>query len=173
MNKKVFGIRLKVIIIALTILVVLIPISVAINRSLLDNWTPQEPLVGKWTGKSEIYADFKKGQSPSEFPEDSINIEIKINEDGSVTGIIGDAEMENCRIKLNRNRFERLLGIKTDYIIDGGYLKNGINKDDMKTKRNISIPFDLKDGKISGSLFEVERWKYPDPLFPRLTLMDE
>jgi len=173
MNRKVFGIKLKAIMIVFVILVVLIALFAVINRSLLDKWRPQETLVGKWTGQAEIFSEFKKGESPSTFPEDWINIEITINEDGSVTGMVGDAKMENCSIKLNRNQFEKALGIKTDYIINGGDLVNGINEEDQSARRNISIPFDIKDGKISGSLFEVEKWKYPDPLFPRLTLIKE
>lgn len=171
---KVFGKKhLKVLGISFAVLILLIPLLVAVNRHFLNDWNPQQPLVGKWSGKSEIFSDFKKGQSPSTFPEDLINIDITINDDGSVTGFIGDAEMENCKIQLNRNRFEKLLGIKTDYIVSGGFIKNGISDNDNKTMRDISILFDLIDGEIKGSIFEVEKWKYPDPLFPELTLKQD
>jgi hypothetical protein len=170
MNKKILGIRLKAIIIFLIIMLILIPVSVACNRSAMKNFTPSQSLIGKWTGECEISAPFKKGQSPSPYEEDWINIEIIIKEDGSVTGLIGDAQLTGCTVQQNRTRFEKLINIKTDYIITGS-LKNGITKQDTAIERNITIPFNISDAELKGSIFEVESWKYPDPLFPRLLLV--
>ncbi|MDD2620797.1 MAG: hypothetical protein PHC92_09045 [Syntrophomonadaceae bacterium] len=172
MKKNIFGIPLKTIIIFLIILLIIIAASVAYNRSVMNNWNPPESLVGKWTGQSEVFALFKKGISPSKYPEDWIIIEIMIGADRNVTGKIGDAELVNCTIKQNRTWFERLVRIKTDYIITGS-LKNGMVQEDTTARRDISIPLNLSDGDLKGSIFEVKGWKYPDPLFPRLLLTPE
>ncbi len=169
MNKKILGIQLKTIIIFFIIMLILIPVSVTCNRSVMSNFTPSQSLIGKWTGECEISAPFKKGQSPSPYEEDWINIEIIIEEDGSVTGIIGDAQLIGCTVQQNRTRFEKLINIKADYIITGS-LKNGITEKDTVIERNINMPFNISDKELKGSIFEVEGWKYPYPLFPRLLL---
>lgn len=170
MKKLILKNKFKSAFVLLLFLFLLISLSVAYNRSLINNWNPPESLVGEWSGQSEVFAPFKKGQPPSVDPEDWINIQIAIEADGKVTGKIGDAEFVNCTVKQNRTWFERLIGIKTDYIIGEGYLDNGIVPDDTAIKRDISIPFNISDGTLKGSVFEVEKWKYPDPLFPRLLL---
>lgn len=171
MKKNILGIKPILIFVFLIVLALaLVFISVGWNRRALDNWNAPEALQEKWTGQSEVFAPFKKGISPSEFPEDWINIEIVIHADGTVSGMIGQAELVNCVVKQNRNWFERLIGIKTDTIIQGGYLKGPITHEDTVLEREISIPFNWTGDEINGSIFEIEAWKYPDPLFPRLTL---
>lgn len=172
MKKRIFGIQLKSIIIFLIIMLIIINISVAYNRKVMDDWNPPVSLTGKWAGQSEVFARFKKGQFPSRDPEDWIDIEIIIGADRSVSGRVGQAELVNCTVKQNRTWFERRINIKTDYIIIGN-LKNGIIQEDTATGRDISIPFNLSDKEIKGTIFEVESWKYPDPLFPRLVLTAE
>jgi hypothetical protein len=168
-KKRILGIPLRGIIMFPIILLILIIASVAYNRSVMNAWTPPEALSGTWTGQSEVCASFKKVGSPSESAEDWIQIELVIGADKNVTGTIGDADLAGCVVKRNRTWFERLIGIKTDYVVTGS-LENGIVREDTAAVRDISIPFDVSEGKIKGSVFEVERWKYPDPLFPRLTL---
>jgi len=168
-KKSVFGIKPAGVIISIILLLLLVFIATTFNRSMLDNWSPPQSMAGKWTGQPEVFGPFKKGISPSEHTEDWVYIEMIIATDGSVTGKVGQAELADCMVKQNRNDFERLLEIKTDYIIRGT-LKNGIVRDDTVEKRDISIPYNIIDGEMRGSIFEIEPWKYPDPLFPRLTL---
>lgn len=156
----------------LLILSVSIIISVECQRRSLADWTPPESLTGKWTGQSEVFASFKKGESPSEDAEDWIDIKVVVGAGGLVNGRVGEAELVDCTLKQNRNDFERMIGIKTDYVIACG-LEKGIVQSDVAERRDISMPFNLIDGEFRGSLFEVESWKYPDPLFPRLSLTKE
>lgn len=167
--KKKIGFRFKAVIIFLIVIIIIIVSSVAYNRSVMNHWNPEESLIGEWTGQCEVSAAFKKGQSPSEYPEDWIHIEMMIEANGNVTGKVGDAELVDCTVKLNRTWFERLIRVQTDYIITG-ILQNGIVQEDTEVRRDINIPFNLSDGELKGSLFKVEGWKYPDPLFPRLIL---
>lgn len=169
MKKSVFAIKPKIVIISIILLLILVFIATTFNRSMLDNWNPPQTMAGKWTGQPEVFGPFKKGISPSEYPEDWVPIEMVVATDGNVTGKVGQAELTDCKVKQNRNAFERLLGIKTDYIVSGT-LKNGIVQDDTVEKRDISIPYNIVDGEMRGSIFEIEPWKYPYPLFPRLVL---
>ncbi len=119
MNKRILGIKIKMIIGFIIIMLVIITVSVFYNRSVMDKWSPTDSLTGEFSGESEVYAWFRKGQSPSEYPEDWIDVKIIIDSDGRVTGTVGDARLSNGTIKQNRTWFERLVNIKTDYIIAG------------------------------------------------------
>jgi|GEM_PF-1350144 len=169
MEKKLFGIKLKTILVFLIILLSITSVSVAYNRSVMKHWQPPEALLGRWAGQSEISSQFRKGQSPGEDPADWVRIEITVTADGRVIGMVGNAELVDCTVRLNRTSFERFIGIKTDYIITGS-LNNSIVPADTAVKRSISIPYNLSDEGLKGSIFEVESWQYPDPLFPRLLL---
>jgi hypothetical protein len=160
-------------IILLVIIFAVLSISVANNRRLLDDWNPPDSLVGKWSGLSEVFAPFKIGESPSEHPEDWIKIVIMIDDSAKVTGKIGQAEFAGCSVRQNRNWFEKFIGIKNDYVIRDCYIQNGIVQADTTKKRDISIPFNVIGNEIKGSVFEIEDWKYPDPLFPRMALTRE
>jgi hypothetical protein len=152
---------------------ILVPASVLFNRHRLNNSPLPEVIAGTWTGQVEIFTDFKKGKSPSPYSEDWIKIEITIDKTGHAIGYIGDAELAECQVKLNRNWFERYLNIKTDFYIQEATLNDQISPLDTVHLRKISIPFNIIDGQFRGSIFQVEGWQYPDPLFPYLTLQRE
>ncbi len=172
MKKRIFGIQIRAIIGFLAAVLLLMTASVAYHQSQMTLWLPQEGITGQWSGENEVSGPFKKGVSPSEYPEDWVELNLTILPDGTVTGTAGDAQLKNCKVMLNRTAFERKINIKTDYIIRGS-LSGGITPDDTAAERTITIPFDHADGKIKGSLFEIEGWKYPYPLFPRMTLEKE
>ncbi len=160
--KKLFGVNIKHIIIGLICILVLIYVGVTINQRLMDKWQPGGSIVGIWSGLGET----------REFGElEHIEVTISIDEKGIVTGTIGDAFIEECTIDLNRNDFERLLRIKTDYIIHEGYINGKITSNDELTYRNISIPFNIEEDVLGGTIFTVEGLTYPDPLILHLELM--
>lgn len=163
MKRIMSGNRFKIIVFSIIFIILLISISVLYNQNLIKSWKPTEDLIGTWTGEAGL-----KG----EHSENRVSIQLIISEDGSVTGKIGEAELLGCKVMRNRNRFEKWIGIKNDYIIKNGSLDGSIAKGDTTKKRNISVPFDITDGNITGSLFELGHWwEYPDPLFPRLKLL--
>jgi hypothetical protein len=134
------------------------------------NWRPPESVVGTWSGKSEVSAPFKKGQYPSQNPEDWFDIRVQIHEDGIADGQIGDVVFAGARIRKNRGWLGRMLHIKTDYMISGGVLEGKLVPEDSESRRAFTIPFDIEEGRLKGSFFVVGKLKYPDPLFPRLVL---
>ena len=133
-------------------------------------WHPPDILIGTWFNKAEVFAAFKKDQYPSKNPADSIEIEITINPDGTVTGTVGNATLENCKIGKNRSWLGRFLKIRTDYIIHKGHLSGKIVQDDKETRRNFTIPFNIVDDQLVGGFMVKKAWKYPEPMFPRLRL---
>lgn len=122
-------------------------------------------LTGVWEGKSN---DFAKTPKPdSLFPIVSINI----LSDGKVEGKAGDATFKDCYIEKNRGSIAKSLNVETDYIIEG-FLVGKINKRDSlgKVERNISIPFNVENDSLRGTLFIVESWKYPNPILPKVVI---
>ncbi len=159
--KKLFGVNIKHIMIGLIGILVLIYVGVTINQRIMDKWQPDDSIVGVWSGQGETR---KFGEL------ENIDVTINIDEKGVVTGTIGDAFIEECTIDLNRNDFERLLRIKSDYIIHEGYIKGKITSNDELTDRNISIPFSIEEGVLGGTIFTVKSLTYPDPLILHLEL---
>ncbi len=159
--KKIIGLDIKYIFIGVIGMLVLVFVGVTINRQILDRWQPDQDIIGTWSGSGETrkFGELEK-----------INVVITIDKSGSVKGVVGDALLEDCVIKLNRNDFERFINVKNDYIIKGGHLSGLINRDDDVAYRDITIPFDIQDDTIGGSLFHVEGITYPEPILLHLVL---
>jgi hypothetical protein len=134
------------------------------------NWTIPPELVGAWTDSTEVFAEFKKGEYPSTYPEDWLRLDIQIFADGRLEGRVGQAILVGCRLKKNRGALGRMLNIRTDYIIRGGVLQGRLTPNDAEIKRSFTIPFNNVDGTLKGGLMVLKPWKYPYPLFPRLNL---
>jgi hypothetical protein len=149
----------------LVVSLVLIYISVNINRNVLDKYKPGDDLVGVWRGSSERF-----NSSNGNIKKESIDIEFIVKKNGDVSGMVGQLTIINCKLKKNRNNFEKFLNIKTDYIICNGQIKGKINDNDSKNLRDLSIPFNIKNNVLLGSIFEVEGWKYPNPIITKLKL---
>ncbi len=169
MKKRILGIKIKNIIIFLIVMIIIITVSVNINQIVLNKSPIPQNISGKWSGQSAVSSQFSKSVQTAANAQETVNIEITINADKNVSGKIGDAELAGCTIKLNRTWFERLINVKTDYIITGS-MKNGIVSADTAELRQISIPFSISNKELKGSVFEIEKWKYPDPLLSKLIL---
>jgi hypothetical protein len=100
-------------------------------------------------------------------------IDITIHDDGTVTGTVSDAELVDCVLKQNRGELGRRLNLATDYIVMDGYLRGPIVPEDETLEKEITIPFNIVDGSLRGSLFWVKAWHYPLPLVSRLELGQE
>lgn len=166
MNRKLFGIRIQYILLGVIAMIMFIVIGVLYNQNTMSKWQPNEKIIGTWIGNAKINAGFK-------IIQDRIDIQITVYEDGTVTGTIGNAKLLGCKMSLNRNNFERFINVKTDYIISGGYLEGKIVPKDTLDYRDISMPFNIEAGTIKGSIFHVEKWKYPDPLFTHIEIKRE
>ena len=129
---------------------------------------PSEDLIGTWEGTSDIFRS--EQEHPRAAKEDWPTIRIDIMPDARITGYIGNAVLRDCRFYTKRGWLGRLLHIKTDYTIKGGSIVGAIAPEDTITHRNFTLPFNLEEGRIRGSVMVLERWKYPHPLVSRLRL---
>jgi len=127
-------------------------------------------LVGVWAGNCEVYGSFNRGQHGDDHPENRISIEIRINSDRTVEGTVGNAVLRDCRFKRNRGTIGRWLNFKTDFIVKSGYLDGRIVPADNETRREFTIPFNIVDGQLRGSVMTLKPWTYPFPVVPRLLL---
>ena len=89
---------------------------------------------------------------------------ITIREDARVTGTVGGAELVDCVLKRNRGELGRQLNVASDYIIMDGYLDGPIIPGDEELRKDFTIPFDVVDGRMQGSIMWVQGLKYPSPL---------
>ncbi|HPG41713.1 MAG TPA: hypothetical protein PLP19_20660 [bacterium] len=155
--------KIKIVVMMSVILLAALPLSVSA-------WQPDSVVIGTWSGTAEIFAPFKKGEYPSPYPEDYMEIVITVDENGNVTGHVGDAVFTNCVVTKNRGWLCKKLNWRSDYIVTHGTLDGPIVPADQETKRDFTIPFNIVDGKLHGGFMLKEPWHYPYPMLPRLNL---
>lgn len=132
-------------------------------------------LTGTWYGECDV--DLPIVFNPSDVPEDierikmPVALAITIHEDAVVDGKVGEATIGESMLKRNRGELGRQLNVATDYVIIDGHLSGPIvSGNDEVDLKEFSIPFNLVDDQIRGSLFWRQQRKYPFPLCSRLTL---
>lgn len=157
--------------VGMTLLVVILILSSCLARPMK---TIPDPLLGVWHGDATVRLPIVFVPEPDDDPSDDvllpIAIDITIHKDGTVTGTVGGAQLVDCVLKQNRGEVGRRLNLATDYIVMDGYLAGAIVPEDETPEKNITIPFNLADGHLRGSLFWVQAGKYPRPLLSRLDL---
>jgi len=72
-------------------------------------FSPPDDLVGRWYGRGQVIVSWCE--------KDSLNFSITIHSDGSVTGTIGDAILENATIRRN-NLLLRILK-NPEFLVEG------------------------------------------------------
>jgi len=135
------------------------------------------PLLGTWHGDTTVRLPIVFVPEPNDDPSDNVRlpiaIDLTIHDDGTVTGTVGDAQLVNCVLKQNRGELGRRLNLATDYIIMDGYLSGAMVPEDEEPEKALTIPFNIVDGHLRGTLFWVQTGKYPLPLLPQLDLVKE
>ena len=108
-------------------------------------------LPGTYSGKDIVLVRYDKdGQYL--YKDDMIQVSIIIGNNGEVSGMVGEAALAECKVTPNRGWLSRQLNIKTDFIINGKLNGRTFEKDSILNK-NISIPFNVNNGELTGSLF--------------------
>ena len=118
-----------------------------------SKWTVPPELIGAWSGKNNVTFRTKDAAGNYVFKTEETPVRFVIRQDESMEGTVGAATFVNCKISQNRNWFEKQLGLSTDFQVTGGTLKGRINANDPFNGKEIMVPFDLKDGKIRGTIF--------------------
>lgn len=85
------------------------------------------------------------------FVEDSVFVNITIS-NTLISGNIGNASFDACKIRSNRGWLSRKLNLKTDFLITGN-LVGLLNEKDSTSIKDLSIPFNLSEAGIEGSVF--------------------
>ena len=116
-----------------------------------NEWVVPGDLPGFYTGRERVIIRYDKdGQYI--FRDSYVMISLIIDSTGQVAGMAGDATFEGCSVIQNRGFIGRQLGIKTDFLIKG-ILKGPTFDKDTIINKNISIPFNIENGELRGSLF--------------------
>lgn len=127
----------------------ILAISILVITSCSDNILPGS-LAGTYNGKERIVIRYNKdGQYI--FRDDVVMVSLFIDSSGKVAGMVGEATLEDCNVTKNRGWIGRQLGIGTDFLINGMLKGNTFDKDTIVDK-DISIPFNIENKKLKGSM---------------------
>lgn len=119
--------------------------------SACGTWKMPDQIPGSYSGKERIIVRYEEnGQFI--FYEDSVFVSLSISSNQQVTGTVGNAVFEGCEVYQNRGWFSRKLHIKTDFLIRGRLNGTTFSRDSILQK-NISIPFNIENDELKGSLF--------------------
>ncbi|MCX6354378.1 MAG: hypothetical protein NTZ78_05680 [Candidatus Aureabacteria bacterium] len=131
---------------------------------------PPPELTGTWEGTSQLTRELWIQPDQKNSVENWLTVSLTVLPNGAVEGKAGGASLANCVVKRNRGWLARKFNIRTDYII-AGYLNGKIAPKDTAGLKQITIPFNIIDGRIQGSIFTLKKWRYPNPVFPRLHIV--
>jgi hypothetical protein len=136
--------------------------------------TVDPALLGTWQGESSVRPPIRFEPAPEEErePEIAVPLALTIHDDATVTGTVGDAQLVDCVLKRNRTDLGRQLNMASDYIVMDGYLNGPIIPGDEETRKEFTIPFNVVDGHMQGSVMWLKELKYPLPLL-RVDLVNE
>jgi len=148
---------------AIAIVLFMFALLVTASRA-VDEAFPPQMLVGTWRGNVEIFGPFKVEPYPSKAPEDHQDVVIAIESSGVATGRIGQAVFKNCIIRRNRGWLGRKLNLKTDFIVLGGYMEGKITPKDEGGRREFTIPFNIENGKLTGTIMLLPKFPLTRPL---------
>jgi len=119
-------------------------------------------LAGQWHGKSRFTGISYEEATQKKVSAQDVETALRISADGTVTGRIGGAGLKDCVVESNRGWFGRLLHIKTDFVIRGK-IAGAVAPGSDGGPHPISVPFNLKDSRMAGTVFVTYSVKYPYP----------
>lgn len=118
-------------------------------------WEMPSHLEGNWQSKQQVKVRIKSdGKYVFLSAQDSVLLKMKIDQYGNITGTLGNAIFESCKVQKNRGELGRTLNLATDFVIKGK-LKGKIFDDDPYSEKEISAPFDVSNNKMNGSIFQL------------------
>lgn len=131
------------------LIIILIPFLLILSAC--SEWIVPADLPGTYSGRQRVIIRYDKGGQYI-FKDSNAMVSLIISRNGEVIGMIGEATLEDCTVVQNRGWIGRQLGIKTDFLIKGMLKGNTFDSDTIMNK-NISIPFNIENGELTGSLF--------------------
>jgi hypothetical protein len=101
-------------------------------------------LVGRWSGGADVIVAWST--------QPRLEVALEIRRDGSVSGRVGDAVLVRGTVQRNRGAFARLFGAGTDFVIRAELLGE-VLRAPHSTRARVSIPFNVVNGELRGSVF--------------------
>ena len=111
----------------------------AANR--LESIPPQ--MTGAWSGEARIAVSWTT--------QKTLAVRVIVAQDGTVTGVIGDATLRDGRLQRNRTALGRTLRVKTDWIISGT-LDGPIIAAESIQRDSVKLPLNWADDHFEGSV---------------------
>jgi len=104
---------------------------------------PDPTLVGEWTGVAHITSDWCLQRE--------LAVRVRIRDDGTVDGQIGDATLRDGRIRSNRSVVARAMRLGTDWVIEG-YLSGPIILHEAVVRERVRLPLNWTGSALDGEL---------------------
>lgn len=104
---------------------------------------PDTALVGEWNGVAHITSDWCLQRE--------LAVRVRIHDDGTVQGQVGDATLRGARIRSNRTRIARAMGLGTDWVIEG-HLSGPIILHEAVVRELVRLPLNWTGSTLDGEL---------------------
>lgn len=104
---------------------------------------PDAALVGEWSGSAHITSDWCLQRE--------IGVHVRIHDDGTVQGQVGDAALRDARIRSNRSPVARAMGLGTDWVIEG-HLNGPIILHEAVVRELVRLPLNWTGSALQGEL---------------------
>ena len=111
-------------------------------------------LVGNWIGVQSVSTRYLDNENNFCFITDSLQVLITIQNDGKVSGHIGNSKFINCSVRRNTGWLGKIFHIGTENGIDG-FLTGRFNNHDKSMVKIIKIPFTVVDSTMKGTIFMI------------------
>ena len=104
---------------------------------------PDAALVGEWTGVAHITSDWCLQRE--------LAVRVRINDDGTVQGQVGDATLRDGRLRSNRSAVARAMRLGTDWVIEGR-LDGPIIRREAIVRDRVRLPLNWTGSALEGEL---------------------
>ncbi len=102
---------------------------------------PTKSMIGDWKGSARIIVTWCR--------QNNLPLQLRIRENGTVTGSVGDATLKMGKLKRNRGWLGRKLKVKTDYIITGTLEGSIIAAEGIRRSR-VKMPVNFDGKEFTG-----------------------
>ncbi len=104
---------------------------------------PDAALVGEWNGVAHITSDWCL--------QKELGVRVRIRDDGTVEGQVGDATLRDGRLRSNRSVVARAMRLGTDWVIEGR-LDGPIIRREAIVRDHVRLPLNWNGSTLEGEL---------------------
>ncbi|HET7189136.1 MAG TPA: hypothetical protein VFI52_13365 [Gemmatimonadaceae bacterium] len=104
---------------------------------------PDAALVGEWSGVAHVTSDWCLQRE--------LGVRVRIHDDGTVEGQVGDATLRDGRFRSNRSVVARAMRLGTDWVIEGR-LDGPIIRREAVVRDHVRLPLNWTGTALEGEL---------------------